>query len=166
MSFQKNDTPQKGDLLRIRRRAGYYHFGIAISPERVIHFTGNEGDLSSKDKQLTIQETPLEKFIRGDVLEIETPYSSPYTRDQVVKRAKKLAKNPETFRGKGYNFIDNNCEHVARYCYDGKAESEQVVAGTLVIVSGVTALINAVAKLLKPKDKKKKKSPKEIEQKD
>ena len=165
MSFQKLDTPEKGDLLRIRRRAGYYHFGIAISPERVVHFTGNDGDLKSKDKQLTVQETSLEKFVRGDVLEIEVPYSSPYTRDQVVKRAKKLANHP-TFRGKDYNFIDNNCEHVARYCYDGRAESKQVVAGTLVIVSGVSALIQAVGKILKKKPKKKDKKPKAIENKE
>ena len=154
MSFQKVATPEKGDLLRIRRKAGYYHFGIAVSPDRVVHFTGDDSDLSG-GKQLTVQETSLAKFIRGDVLEVETPYSSPFTRNQVVRRAKKLANHP-SFRGKGYNFIDNNCEHVARYCYDGRAESKQVVAGTMAIVAGVSAVVGFVANVLKPKRKKKK----------
>ena len=165
MSFQKIKTPEKGDLLRIRRKAGYYHFGIAVSSDRVVHFTGNEGDLSSSDKQLTVQETPLKQFVRDDVLEVEVPYSSPYTRDQVVRRARKLA-NHRTFRGKEYNFIDNNCEHVARYCYDGRAESKQVVAGTMVIVAGLSALINAVANVLKKAKEKKPKKTKAIENKE
>ena len=165
MNFLTKVVPQKGDLLRVHRSAGYYHFGIAVSSDRVVHFTRNEGDLSSNNKQLTVQETTLKKFVHDDVLEIEVPYSSPYSRDEVVRRARKLA-NHETFRGKGYNFIDNNCEHVARYCYDGRAESKQVVAGTMAIVAGVSALINAVARVLKKAKEKKPKKTKAIENKE
>ena len=144
MSFQKIKRPLKGDLLRVYRNKGYYHFGIAVSEDRVIHFTAPDGDLSENKRELKIIETPLDKFVRGDELEIETPYSSPYTRDEVVERAKKFV-NCSRFRNKTYNFVSNNCEHFARYCYDGKSESKQVIDGALLTVALGAAVVGAVA---------------------
>ena len=105
-------------------------------------------------KDFKIIETSLERFLLGDQLEIEEPYNSKFDRDEVVQRAKNYA-NSHLFRQKYYNFVSNNCEHFARYCYDGKAESEQVVAGTTVVVAAGTLLAGAIAgKLIANRRKK------------
>ena len=144
MSFHKMDVPTKGDLLRVHRKSGYYHFGVAVSPTRVIHFTAEKSDLGDNKKDFKIIETSLERFLLGDQLEIEEPYNSKFDRDEVVRRAKNYA-NSHLFHQKYYNFVSNNCEHFARYCYDGKAESEQVVAGTTVVVAAGTLIAGAIA---------------------
>ena len=154
MAFVKDKTPYKGDLLRVKRKQGYFHFGIAVSEDRVIHFTAPNSDLSEDNKQLKIVETPLSQFIRGDVLEIQEPYNAVFTRDEVVKRAKNYA-NSSCFRGKPYNFISNNCEHFARYCYDGKATSKQVNdVATAVVTAGATIVTGTVAAVVATHNKK------------
>lgn len=155
MAFLKILTPTKGDLLRVHRKEGYYHFGIAVSSDRVIHFTAESSDLSNNKKDFLIIETSLQRFLLNDELEIEEPYSSKFDRDEVVERAKNYA-NSRLFRGKYYNFISNNCEHFARYCYDGKAESEQVVAGTTIVVAAGTLVAGAVAAAIASKKRVKK----------
>ena len=148
------DVPTKGDLLRVHRKSGYYHFGVAVSPTRVIHFTAEKSDLGDNKKDFKIIETSLERFLLGDELEIEEPYSANFDRDEVVQRAKNCA-NSNLFRKKYYNFVSNNCEHFARYCYYGKAESEQVIAGTTLVVAAGTMLVGAVAsKLISNRRKK------------
>lgn len=143
MSFVKVDYPIKGDLLRVHRKEGYYHFGIAVSKDRVIHFTAEKSDLSQDKKDFLIIESSLERFLLGGELEIEAPYSSKFERDEVVNRAKNYV-NSQLFRKKYYNFISNNCEHFARYCYDGSAQSEQVVTGTTVVVAAGALIAGAV----------------------
>ena len=154
MAFLKILTPTKGDLLRVHRKEGYYHFGIAVSSDRVIHFTAESSDLSNNKKDFLIIETSLQRFLLNDELEIEEPYSSKFDRDEVVERAKNYA-NSNLFRKKYYNFVSNNCEHFARYCYDGSAQSEQVVAGTTIVVAAGALIAGAVAgKLISNRRKK------------
>ncbi len=143
MSFVKVDYPIKGDLLRVHRKEGYYHFGIAVSKDRVIHFTAEKSDLSQDKKDFLIIESSLERFLLGGELEIEAPYSSKFERDEVVNRAKNYV-NSQLFHKKYYNFISNNCEHFARYCYDGSAQSEQVVTGTIAVVAAGALIAGAV----------------------
>lgn len=142
MSFNKVDRPLKGDLLRVHRKTGYYHFGIAVDNNRVIHYAALDSDFSDK-KEMKIVETSLEQFVKGDLLEIEQPYSSPFSRDEVVNRAKKLA-NSHRFRRKYYNLVDNNCEHFARYCYYNKAESRQVMLAAMLVLGAATSLTGTI----------------------
>ena len=144
MAFLKMEYPTKGDRLRVHRKEGYYHFGVAVSPTRVIHFTAEKSDLGNDKKDFKIIETSLERFLLGDQLEIEEPYSSKFDRDEVVERAKNYV-NSQLFRGKYYNFITNNCEHFARYCYDGKAQSDQVITGATVVVAAGALVAGAIA---------------------
>jgi hypothetical protein len=130
MGFNKVATPLKGDLLRVRRKFGYYHFGIAVNSERVIHFTGTGQDFAMK-KEMKIIETPLSDFVKDGTLQIEQPYSGVFNRDEVVKRAKEFV-GSNKFLDKYYNLVTNNCEHFARYCYDGKAQSLQVVSASVI----------------------------------
>lgn len=153
MSFNKVDKPLKGDLLRVHRKTGYYHFGIAVGNDRVIHYAALDSDFSNK-KEMKIVETPLEQFVKDGALEIEQPYSSPFTRDEVVNRAKKLA-NSHRFRRKYYNLVDNNCEHFARYCYYDKAQSKQVMAAAMVVIAtGATLTGTLIAALALKKAKR------------
>lgn len=157
MAFQKMDRPLRGDLLRVFRKQGYYHFGIAVNETEVIHFSAPDGDMSENKRQLKIIKTSLERFLRGDQLEVEVPYTAKYSRDEVVERAEKYLDTK--FRDRNYNLVTNNCEHFARYCYDGKAESKQVIQGALLtaatgsVLVGVT--IGAVARKVKKKITKK-----------
>ena len=130
MAFNKVAKPLKGDLLRVRRKFGYYHFGIAVSEDRVIHFTGSGQDFAMREK-MKIIETPLKDFVKDGVLEIEQPYNSKFNRDDVVNKAREY-KDSNKFMGKYYNLVSNNCEHFARYCYDGKAQSLQVVTAAII----------------------------------
>ena len=144
MAFLKMEYPTKGDILRVHRKEGYYHFGVAVSPTRVIHFTAEKSDLGNDKKDFKIIETSLERFLLGGQLEIEEPYSSKFDRDEVVERAKNYV-NSQLFRGKYYNFVTNNCEHFARYCYDGKAQSDQVITGATVVVAAGALVAGAIA---------------------
>ena len=122
--FYKVNTVQTGELLRVKRKAGYYHFGIASSPKTVIHFTGANGDLAPDEGGIMIRETSLKKFIDGDELESKNTSKSPFNPKEIVKRARSFL-GQTTFRGKPYNLVTNNCEHFARYIFEGSAESLQ-----------------------------------------
>lgn len=125
MAFVKTTKVEKGDLIRVRRKKGYCHFGIASSDSTVIHFTGDNEDSVLNSKGVLVRETSLERFLRGDTLEVETPYNSEFPRDIVVLRARDYL-GKDKVNGKTYNFITNNCEHFARLCYEDSLESKQV----------------------------------------
>ena len=139
MSFQKVSKPLKVDIVRVHRKEHYYHFGIAVDENTVIHFTALTDDMTSNKKEMKILETSLERFLRGGQLEVQTPYDSRFTRDEVVEKAKRWV-NCSQFRGKYYNLTTNNCEHFARYCYYGSHKSNQVIQ-----TAAATALLGAVA---------------------
>ncbi len=162
MKFTKLDIPEKGDLLRVHRKKGYYHYGVASSESTVIHFTGKEDDSITDFKKVKIRETPLSDFVKKDKLQVLTPYSSSFSRDEVVDRAKSFL-GSHKFRDKYYNLITNNCEHFARYIYFDKAESTQVIRGIQVASSFVVSAeaviaTTAVVKAVKNKQAKKKTS--------
>lgn len=107
----------KGDHIKVKRK-GYYHHGIDVGENRVIHFTGEPGQKSGAE----IKETSLEDFLFGGKLEIVS-YSICLPTEETINIAK-------SFLGAtGYNLIFNNCEHFARYCKTKEKKSEQVNAG-------------------------------------
>ena len=55
----------------------------------------------------------------------------------------------------GYDLIDNNCEHFARYCYYDKAQSKQVMAAAMVVIAtGATLTGTLIAALALKKAKR------------
>ena len=122
--FYKVDKPQSGDLLRVKRNAGYYHFGIASSKNTIVHFTGADGDLAPDNGGIMIRETSLKKFLNGDELQAKNSCKSPFKPKEIIARARSFI-GQTTFRGKPYNIVTNNCEHFARYVFEGSAESLQ-----------------------------------------
>jgi len=125
MSFEINVKPIKGDLIRVKRKLGYYHYGIYIGHNKVIHYSAPEDDSIFDNRKIEIRKGELDKnFLRGDVLEVNIPYSSFYYRFVVCRRAKKLL-GVHKFRDQDYDLLKNNCEHFANYCYFGEAVSAQ-----------------------------------------
>lgn len=146
MSFIEQKVPHVGDLVRVRRKQGYAHFGIAVAPDRVVHFTGAEGDLSKDSGGIMVRETSLSLFLQNDVLEVENTCKSPFKPEEIVDRARKFVGSTK-FRNMSYNFITNNCEHFARYVYSGKARCYQVRKG--VVAAGATAAVVAAGVVTK-----------------
>lgn len=147
MSFVKRSVPHTGDIIRTKRKFGYYHFGIAINENEVIHYSGRVNDNVTNANQVEIIKTSLDMFLRGDELEINYPYNSPYSPDEVVERALSYL-GQKRFDNKPYNFITNNCEHFARYIYFNIKESKQVLLGAIVAaisVSTITTILSSTA---------------------
>lgn len=124
MSFLKDIKPKKGDLIRVQRKIGYFHFGIYIGHNKVIHFSADKDDSIFDNTNIKIQKCKLEDFLRGDTLEVNYPYSGFYKRWVVCRRAKKKL-GDKYFNDRAYDLLENNCEHFANYCYYGVSVSDQ-----------------------------------------
>ncbi len=153
MAFIKSDDILPGDLLRVKRKAGYYHFGIALDKNHVIHFSGTNDDSISNYKDVKIRKAPLSLFVHGDDLEVNSPFDSLFSREEIIARASEYL-NSDLFNGMHYNLMNNNCEHFARYCYYGKSTSKQVKTAVS-IAAGAAALISSSIAIGISKGKKK-----------
>ena len=159
MGFIKANHPQVGDLLRVKRKQGYYHYAIAINEGEVVHFSGTNDDSITNYKDVKIRKASLDLFLRGGKLEIESPFNSVFTREEVKDRALSYIDN-NLFEGKGYNLVNNNCEHFARYIYYGKSKSHQVDNALNIAVASLTTIGVGAATAMMIKKKKKKENNK------
>ncbi len=155
MPFVKALKPLTGDLLRVKRKQGYYHYAIAINEDEVVHFSGMNDDSITNYKDVKIRKATLELFLRGGELEVESPFNSSFTREEVKDRALSYVDN-NIFKGKSYNLVINNCEHFARYIYYGKSSSKQVDNALNIALTSLTTLGVGIATAVAIKNKKKK----------
>ena len=153
MAFIRTSVVEKGDLIRVRRKKGYFHFGIAISPDRVIHFTGDNSDSVLNSKGVMVRETDLSTFLRNDKLEVQWPYDSDFARDIVVERAKEFL-GMKVVLGGTYNLVTNNCEHFARYCYYDEHQSVQVETVVKVVKGAIEKVEDIIENRKMKKNKK------------
>ncbi len=118
-SFKK---PEYGNQIRVNRGL-YYHHGIYESDDCVYQFASPEGSEISPETAVVCT-TTLKKFLNGGDLEVreytEEELKELKPKDEIIKYAK------EHLGEKGYNLINNNCEHFSNRCAFGKSESEQV----------------------------------------
>lgn len=156
MPFKKINDVLPGDLLRVKRKAGYFHYGIALDEDHVIHFSGTNDDSISNYKDVKIRKASLSLFLRGDTLEVNTPFDSPFSREEIISRAKAYL-NKDKFNNAYYNLVTNNCEHFARYAYYGISTSKQVktVAGVVTALTGSIVAGSTFAVALSKSKKKK-----------
>lgn len=145
--FYKVEKPETGDLIRVRRKAGYFHFGIVTGENSVVHFSDIDGDLKSGGGIL-IRETTLEIFAKNRAFEVENHSKSPFSQEEIVDRARSFI-GASTFRDKTYNLLTNNCEHFARYIFEGVAKSSQITDGSHVVKATATQAVHSVGKLLR-----------------
>lgn len=170
MPFKKVFRPFPGDIVRVKRKQGYYHYGVASDHFHVIHYTDFGSGSTLQASKTRIIETSLQDFLMGGECEKMNPYESPYTPEEVVKRAREYI-GIYRFRGRMYNFVTNNCEHFATFIYYGQANSTQVenaaqkavtIAG---VAAGVVATILEVNQINKKKKQAQKDEPLRIEEK-
>lgn len=97
----------------------YRHYGIDVGDDKIIYFGNIEGESALESRILLANR---EEFSDGaEILEcFRATYS--YDADEIVERAyTQLGSDFD-----GYDLINNNCEHFARWCASGIRTSSQV----------------------------------------
>ena len=115
-----SNIPRRGDHIRVLRSLGYYHHGVFISNDEVIHFTTAEDDGILDWSKARVMQTDLQQFLRGGRLEIvKHDPSKLYPVDDIVEYARDCVGDT------GYNLFRENCEHFANECVIGEHRSKQ-----------------------------------------
>ena len=117
--------PKRGDHIRVCRMNGlYYHHGIYVSDNEVIHFTGADDDSVLDWSKAKVIKTTLQRFLNGGTVEVkeytDAEISDLYHVEGIVNYARSCLGED------GYHLIFNNCEHFANACTLGKYRSRQV----------------------------------------
>ncbi len=143
--IKKNFYPLAGDIIKVKR-IGYWHVGVYIGHEEVIHFSSLDSDTSPKNNKII--KTSLEQFLRGQKRLEKVKFPSPdappvstkddplefffkdflfynpdyklYPAHEVVERAKSRLGEAQ------YDLKSNNCEHFAIWCKTGISQSKQI----------------------------------------
>ena len=106
---------QPGDHIRVKRDH-YYHHGIFVGNNEVIHYTGESGDGFAKPKEVLVRKTSLEFFLQDGVAE-HALYNKKEKR--LLRKPEEIVKLAKSKIGEGhYNIVINNCETFANeMCY-------------------------------------------------
>ena len=130
----------RGDHLRVRRWTGYWHHGIDLGDDRVMHFS-----IERPRKNVAICISSRDAFCRGGEVEVVT-YARAHPAELVVARA--LSR----LGTRGYNPVTNNCEHFARWCKTGERSAATALraVGSLAALGGLIGLGAAGIARLKP----------------
>ncbi len=127
-------SPQRGDIIFAARNVKlfkgkiilknlYYHYGVYVGDNKVIHFSDPNPNETTKS-HATIIETSFEDFADGDVVFIE-PIDENIKHNNLEKTAVKAEFYLYNHKDK-YNLGFNNCEHFANICRYNKKKSSQV----------------------------------------
>ncbi len=116
-------NPIIGDHIRVNRGL-YYHHGIYVSDDCVIHFAPPNSTGTIDPANAMVVNTNLEAFLNGGLLEVRV----------FNEQELKFKREPQDIINyafsrigeKGYNLISNNCEHFANECLFGVKKSNQV----------------------------------------
>jgi len=137
--INRGQTPNKGDVIWAFRFS-YFHCGIYIGDNSVIHFAPQENNVKLKESTV-IHISSLEEFAGGfSVSVIEFPSEKCFSPDEVVSRAcSRLNKND-------YNLTFNNCDHFAIWCKTSKHHSTQVDFVKELVIAVCKAIDNSVNK--------------------
>ncbi len=120
-----NKKPERGSHIRVMRMGGlYYHHGIYVSDDEVIHFTGTEDDSILDWSKNAVISSDLKFFLNDGDLEVKEYTDEEkfdlYPVEEIVSYARACIGDD------GYNLIFNNCEHFANVCTLGRFRSNQV----------------------------------------
>lgn len=121
--WEKNIKPFYTAQIRVNR-GFYYHHGIYLSDDAVVHFAAKESDSILDPTKARIILTTLEEFLRGGVIEVRE-----YSEDEQkkVRDPSDIANYALSCLGNGgYDLLQNNCEHFSNECVFGVKSSEQV----------------------------------------
>jgi HRAS-like suppressor 3 len=113
------DSNIYGQHLRVQRDLGYYHHGIGIDNQLVVHYGDPSGGTSKSNAM--VHATTFQEFSQGRYVEIVN-YNDNNRQPLIVARNRAIA----TIGQNGYDLISNNCEHFATWCVSGFKLSKQV----------------------------------------
>lgn len=116
---------RKGDMIRVNT-GRFYHVGIYIGDETVIHFAGEDFATLTDPDSARVRQSSLEAFSMNRPIEVRTYSISErlhkHKAGSIVEEAKKHLGEG------GYDIIHNNCEHFANFCVFGIPLSPQIEA--------------------------------------
>jgi|LSQX01.2.fsa_nt_gb hypothetical protein len=114
---------EAGDHIRVKRDY-YYHHGVYIGNDTVVHFTGPENDSISKPNEVKVMKTSIDFFAKDGVVEKAFPSVAELF---FVRNKKEAIKNAIQCIGNGnYDFLHNNCEDFANHCCYKKKLTSQI----------------------------------------
>ena len=118
MEWTQN-TPEYGDMIRVKVKF-YHHYGIFIDEKNVIQF-GLPDNGNTPPDEIQVMSTDIQTFSNGEFVE-----TAKYDRNE----KKKLRPSSEIVKialsrlgERGYNILNNNCEHFATECVFGERHS-------------------------------------------
>lgn len=112
-------APEYGDLIRTKVKF-YHHFGIFVSPERVIQF-GLPDDPMRSASDIKVLTTDIYQFLQGGELEVAVPDAAIRRK---MRRPDQIVAMAESRIGEGgYDILHNNCEHFVNECAFGEHNS-------------------------------------------
>ncbi|WP_394210540.1 lecithin retinol acyltransferase family protein [Psychrobacter piscatorii] len=115
--LQNINKRKAGDHL-ITQRMFYYHHGIYLGNNKVIHYSG----FSDIFETGPIVITDLHSFTKGRGTLVR------YHRDRSFNHVQTVARARRRLHEDNYNLLLNNCEHFVNWCIYGESESESVFA--------------------------------------
>ena len=112
-------TPQYGDMIRVKVKF-YYHYGIFVDENTVIQF-GLPDNSGTPPDEIEVMTTDITTFSNGEFVECAKPEKS---ERKLYRSPEEIVKIASSRLGeKGYNILNNNCEHFANECYFGERKS-------------------------------------------
>lgn len=123
--------PKEGDIVRVKIKDTFYHYGIYIGNGDIIQY-GTAGDAFTKSKEeIRVLITTYKEFLNGKSIEVRVLSLRDKIKRNSVKKTIELAKN--RLGEAKYDLIYNNCEHFVNECVFNKHESTQIVAAKALV---------------------------------
>ena len=112
-------APTYGDIIRVKVKF-YYHYGIFVDEGNIIQFgMPDNGDTPPDD--IEVMSADIDIFSGGEFVERGEPDREERKRRHSPAETVKTAIS--RLGEKGYNILNNNCEHFANECYFGEKKS-------------------------------------------
>jgi len=116
-----NGTIQLGSILRVNRKNGaYFHAGVYLGWDLVIHVSVRKSDFSRKREIFNFE--TFENFMMNSTEMEEVRFLVPrFSRNELYERAVQMNKEEVS-----YKLVENNCEHLASLLTTGFKHSLQL----------------------------------------
>lgn len=118
MQWTQN-TPSYGDMIRVKVKF-YYHYGIFADEDTVIQF-GLPDNGNTPPDEIEVLTTDIKAFSCGEFVETAKLDFSEKKRRYSPNKTVSLAMS--RLGERGYNILNNNCEHFANECMFGESKS-------------------------------------------
>ena len=112
-------SPKYGDIVRTKV-SFYHHYGIFLSPQRVIQF-GLADDVRRPAEEVRVLESDVYAFLCGGELEVGVAEAEERGKLRPAEEIVSLALS--RIGEGGYDILHNNCEHFVNECAFGEKNS-------------------------------------------